>query len=110
MATQFDPPRYTWHAQTVREALTVLGAVQDLVDAHLKSLEPGDGVSRSDVSRATPISLTVALDLSGLVQAVNDKTEVEHLETVLELPADICWCGREKQPGENHSMCYPGME
>lgn len=22
----------------------------------------------------------------------------------------LCWCGREKQPGENHSMCYPGME
>jgi hypothetical protein len=22
----------------------------------------------------------------------------------------ICWCGRDKQPGENHSMCYPGME
>lgn len=22
----------------------------------------------------------------------------------------ICGCGREKQPGENHSMCYPGME
>lgn len=21
----------------------------------------------------------------------------------------ICDCGREKQPGENHSMCYPGM-
>lgn len=36
-------------------------------------------------------------------------------EAGLELPDDdgaagICWCGREKQPGENHSMCYPGME
>jgi hypothetical protein len=34
----------------------------------------------------------------------------------VELPDDddgttgICWCGREKQPGENHSLCYPGME
>jgi hypothetical protein len=36
-------------------------------------------------------------------------------EADLELPEDdettgICWCGREKQPGENHGMCYPGME
>ena len=23
---------------------------------------------------------------------------------------DICWCGREKQPGEDHSMCYPAMD
>lgn len=22
----------------------------------------------------------------------------------------ICDCGREKKPGENHGMCYPGME
>lgn len=22
----------------------------------------------------------------------------------------ICWCGEEKQPGANHSFCYPGME
>ena len=22
---------------------------------------------------------------------------------------DICWCGREKQPGEDHAMCWPGM-
>ncbi|MGW2739160.1 hypothetical protein ACWC4D_33795 [Streptomyces sp. NPDC001288] len=21
----------------------------------------------------------------------------------------ICWCGQEKQPGEDHSMCWPGM-
>jgi hypothetical protein len=27
------------------------------------------------------------------------------------LPAlDICWCGREKQPGEDHGMCYPAMD
>lgn len=37
-----------------------------------------------------------------------------HLVSV-EPPADngrlgICDCGREKQPGENHGMCYPGME
>lgn len=36
-------------------------------------------------------------------------------EAGVELPDDdgttgICWCGREKQPGENHGMCYPGME
>lgn len=23
---------------------------------------------------------------------------------------DICWCGREKRPGEDHSMCYPAMD
>lgn len=36
-------------------------------------------------------------------------------EAGLELPDDdgtagICWCGREKQPDENHGLCYPGME
>lgn len=27
------------------------------------------------------------------------------------LPNDggICWCGREKQPDEDHAMCWPGM-
>lgn len=25
-------------------------------------------------------------------------------------PGTICDCGREVQPGEDHSMCYPGME
>ncbi|MFG2970890.1 hypothetical protein ACGFZS_47240 [Streptomyces sp. NPDC048288] len=30
---------------------------------------------------------------------------------VLDQAADdvICWCGQEKQPGEDHSMCWPGM-
>ncbi len=37
------------------------------------------------------------------------------LKSSVELAPDngvpgICWCSREKQPGENHSMCYPGME
>lgn len=29
----------------------------------------------------------------------------------LQLPDDdrICWCGREKQDGEDHAMCWPGM-
>lgn len=36
-------------------------------------------------------------------------------EPSVELPDDdgttgICDCGREKQPGENHGMCYPGMD
>jgi hypothetical protein len=26
------------------------------------------------------------------------------------LVRDICDCGREKQPGEDHGMCYPGRE
>lgn len=21
----------------------------------------------------------------------------------------ICWCGHERQPGDDHSMCWPGM-
>jgi hypothetical protein len=25
-------------------------------------------------------------------------------------PGDaICWCGQEKQPGDDHAMCWPGM-
>ena len=30
----------------------------------------------------------------------------------LGLPDDntrICWCGHERQPGDEHSMCWPGM-
>ncbi|MBM9510007.1 hypothetical protein [Actinacidiphila acididurans] len=22
----------------------------------------------------------------------------------------ICWCGQEIQPGQDHGLCYPGME
>jgi hypothetical protein len=109
MATQFDPPRYTWNAATAREALEMLEAARDLIDAHLKTLAPG-GTGRFEASRTASVALTVTLDLSGLVRAVNDKATVENLETALDLPADTtCWCGDEKRPGDDHTLCYPGM-
>lgn len=109
--TNFDPPRYTWSAATAREALSALEAARDLVETHLLSLEPQDAVKRSQESRTAPAALTVTLDLSGLVQLINDRAAVRSLEKAEGLAADsICWCGREVEPGENHSLCYPGME
>jgi hypothetical protein len=33
------------------------------------------------------------------------------LPDVGDLPAaGICWCGHERKPGQDHGLCYPGME
>ncbi|MER7487976.1 hypothetical protein ABTY20_19120 [Streptomyces sp. NPDC126497] len=109
--TKFDPPRYTWSAATAREALTVLEAARDLVESHLSSLEPQDPGKRLAESRRAPVALTVTLDLSGLVQLINDRAAVQHLEEKEGLAADtICWCGREVKAMDDHALCYPGME
>jgi hypothetical protein len=107
MTQRFDPPRYTWNAATVSEVKAALEAAGELIDAHLRTLEPGDGVARMRAARTAPAAMTLSLDLSGLVQAVNDQHTLRGLESGL---PDICDCGREKQPGEDHGMCYPGME
>lgn len=37
--------------------------------------------------------------------------DIAHALLAMRLPDDdaFCWCGREKQPGEDHSLCWPGM-
>ena len=83
MTQRFDPPRYTWDAETVRDIKAALEAAGELIDAHLRTLEPGDGVARMKAARTAPAAMTLSLDLSGLVQAVNDRSTLRGLESSL---------------------------
>ncbi len=45
------------------------------------------------------------LDLHKTLSAMEERHRSRHPDA-----PDICWCGREKEPGENHGMCYPAMD
>ncbi|WP_326806675.1 hypothetical protein OHB04_02455 [Streptomyces sp. NBC_01775] len=68
---EFNPPRYTWTATTAREADNVLQAVQDLIAAHLATLVPRGGGEKLQTAKTAPVTLTVSLDLSGLIEQIN---------------------------------------
>jgi hypothetical protein len=44
------------------------------------------------------------IDLHKTLSELEERNQERHPDA-----PDICWCGWEKQPGENHGMCYPGM-
>ncbi|MFG7940976.1 MULTISPECIES: hypothetical protein [Streptomyces] len=73
MPHEFTPPRYTWTASTAEEADNTLRAVIELLDAHLATLVPGGGVDKHRASKTAPVSLTVSLDLSNLIEQINKK-------------------------------------
>lgn len=79
------------------------------------------GFSPEDAARYAAAHQQDALDRAG--DAIDDEAwpherpESENqalyrlADKIRALPLrDICDCGREKQPGENHGMCYPGMD
>ena len=75
---QFNPPNYEWSATTVREAQEFLDAAKDMINAHMASLAPGSqGVMQRE--RETPIRLTLRLDLTPVVERINDKRTVDAL-------------------------------
>ena len=82
---QFDPPRYEWTAATAREALNALDAARDLIESHLKTLEPDGAAAVLRASRAAPTILAMHLDLSELVQLVNDQHTVRAMESGIDL-------------------------
>lgn len=72
---EFDPPRYTWQAANVREARSVLGAAEDLLNSHMASLAPGDRTYvRSEAEEETSASIRISLDLTGIVAQINAKS------------------------------------
>lgn len=80
----FNPPQYEWKATTVREALEYLKAVEDMIEAHMSSLAP-QGLGRFNAERNTPAELTLSLDLSGLVERINDRRTVEAIAADFDL-------------------------
>jgi hypothetical protein len=83
MKQEFNPPRYTWTAATAQEAKNVTQAVEDLIGAHMTTLSPGDGMDRHRAAKAAPVTLTVTLDLSGLVEQINTHRTIADLEASL---------------------------
>ncbi|MFD7661054.1 hypothetical protein [Streptomyces sp. NPDC059788] len=69
----FEPPRYTWTADTVYDALSVLQAATDLIESHAATLAP-DSRERLEVKRSASTELSVTLDLSTLVEQINNAT------------------------------------
>lgn len=74
----FEPPRYEWEASDVREALELLGAAKDMINAHMAALVAGQQ-DPWQIERGTPVKLAVSLDLSGVVERVNDRRTVDAL-------------------------------
>lgn len=89
---QFTPPRYEWTATTAAEALNALEAARDLIQSHMKTLRPGGAVEAMRKSRTSPTSLRLSLDLSGLIELINDQHAVKAMEpglSGLDLPDDL---------------------
>jgi hypothetical protein len=89
---QFDPPRYEWTATTASEAINALQAARDLIDSHMRTLTPGNSLEVTRKARTSPTRLHLSLDLSGLVELINDQHTVKAMESSLsdlDLPDDL---------------------
>lgn len=71
-----NPPKYEWTAATALEADTFLGAAQDLINAHLKTLA-ADHHFRAGTRRGTPLKLKISLDLGPAVDAINEARQLD---------------------------------
>ena len=83
MEQHFTPPRYTWTATTAREAEDILDAAKKLISSHMTTLVPGDTRHRWKVEQSAPVALTVSLDLSSLIEQINDRRTLDGLESIL---------------------------
>lgn len=79
----FQPPRYQWTATNAMEALNILDAAEQLINAHLTSLAPGNNLVRTEQRRRTPLPLELSIDLTSLVTSIN---EVATLHEAVDLP------------------------
>ncbi|MCZ0984014.1 hypothetical protein O1L60_45450 [Streptomyces diastatochromogenes] len=82
-----QPPVYEWTATTAQEAATSLDAATNLIDAHLKTLMPGDPYIKNDTRRNAAVALRISLDLGPLLQAINESRELND-QLGLDTPTD----------------------
>lgn len=82
---RFAPPHYEWTATTAREALNILEAARDLINSHMKTLCPEGGLSQRREESTTPTEMRLTLDLSGIVQLINDRTAIKDIESAMDL-------------------------
>ncbi|MER0443057.1 hypothetical protein ABR738_00450 [Streptomyces sp. Edi4] len=82
-----QPPVYEWSATTAQEAETSLEAATNLIDAHLKTLVPGDAYIKSDTRRNALVGLRISLDLGPLLLAINE-SRVLNDQLDLDIPSD----------------------
>ncbi|MEJ8654757.1 hypothetical protein WKI65_43665 [Streptomyces sp. MS1.AVA.3] len=71
-----QPPNYEWTAQTAQEAETSLVAAKELIDAHLKTLMPGDPYIRNETRRTTPLKVRISVDLGPVIEAINEARQL----------------------------------
>ncbi|MFI1530845.1 hypothetical protein [Streptomyces griseus] len=84
-----SPPLYEWSARTAQEAETSLEAARHLIDAHLKTLVPGDAFIKSDTRRTSPLVLRISLNLGPMVEAINESRRLnEQFDTGDTAPTD----------------------
>ncbi|MER6253619.1 hypothetical protein ABT224_19915 [Streptomyces sp. NPDC001584] len=69
-------PIYEWTVGDAQEAETVLKAAGNLIDAHLMTLDPSAPYPKGSVRRATPVGLTIRLDLGPMLAAIREAAEV----------------------------------
>ncbi|MFJ1662333.1 hypothetical protein [Streptomyces anthocyanicus] len=72
-----SPPKYEWSARTAQEAENSLEAARHLIDAHLKTLVPGDAFIKGDTRRTSPLVLRISLDLGPMVEAINESRQLK---------------------------------
>ncbi|GLF98191.1 hypothetical protein [Streptomyces yaizuensis] len=83
-----QPPQYEWTAETGQEAETSLEGVRNLIDAHLKTLLPGDAYIRGETRRSTRVKLRVSLDLGPVIEAINGSRQLREQCGLGVAPAD----------------------
>lgn len=80
-----NPMRYEWTGSTALEADNLLQAANDLIDAHLRALAPGDATVRYRLKRNAKVGIKVQLDLTELAATAN---EVQALNAAMNLDND----------------------
>jgi hypothetical protein len=62
-----------YYADNASEALTILDAARQLIEARLKTLHPGLGISeRGRAAKTTPLRLTITIDEGAVLEQIEE--------------------------------------
>ncbi|MEU8469574.1 hypothetical protein AB0F30_16900 [Streptomyces sp. NPDC029006] len=67
-----NPRQYEWNGTTVQEADALLSAAQELINAHMKALVPGEPLVRYRLAKTARVRIKVSLDLTELADSASE--------------------------------------
>lgn len=122
-AVAYEWVRVPQNVQAVRftgdnhqEIIDLVGPLYRVEDTHVSGPGPCRGMQKAvqvwsvNSSADVPVGSWLVIDGEKLSSMTDAEFTGEYARKQVPASREICWCGREIETGENHSMCYPGME